>query len=232
MYKEKDLGCLTQMFRYLLILVNVAFFIGGLAGVVVAGILYKQRDDNLLHFCHVCKNFSVVLLVACLVLCGFAALGVCSLWKRNTCLLLLYCFFLICFFLTIFAATIGVIMMRAGKFDDKIKDAWEDLVQDDPNSSCDFMIDVHCSGWEKLCTNDTSLLNNRTCPNCTNRQHQAEISTYNVTCKKMLEDDVRGYFTTLIVGGFILMFITICSVMIAWKVRSQYEDYNELENRF
>ena len=209
--EEKELGCCTQMFRYILMLVNFIFVIAGIAGIVVAAIMLHKKDHSYLNFCHVCTRFNYVTIVAFGLLLFFSLLGLRALWKRSNCALIAYGMYLVVFFIVALAIGVVIVMIHEGKFESELRTTWEDSARNDPDGLCDFEERVECSGWDELCdelqdfnngttTNGTkngthtgtSIHATKQCAPCLNEQ-ALKIVNYTETCKKKLHDEINKY---------------------------------------
>lgn len=236
-YQEKELGCMTSTMRYFLMFINILFILASIAGVVVGVMMLTNKGTSYLKFCTACSGFSTFGVIVFGALLVFSALGFCALKTRNSCMLVLYAFFLIVFFLAATCITVVIIFVHEGKFDKQLSSAWNADAQKDVGSNlCEFQTEVQCNGWDMLCpynVNNTMWDGNITarCPKC-DAEKSAQINNYTSTCHVVLKNDIDKYYFILLGVGFGLMALTLISVIMSCKVRVQYTEYDELSERF
>lgn len=236
--EEKPLGCCTQFMRGFLMLVNIIFMIASVGGIVLGVMFHEGHADSLkyLEYCQPCKQFTTFLIIVFAVLLVFSFIGFCALWKRNSCLLVLYGFFLVIFFLGAACVVIVIFMIHDGRFDGKIEQTWQET---NATIRCDFQEDLNCNGWDTLCPyattnwtdfNETQKLN---CPDCSyDLDLLEEVSKSTQTCHTVMKDDINKYFYILLGVGFGLMALALISIITSCKVRVEYEEYQDLQERF
>eukprot|EP01084_Bolivina_argentea_P147191 257546_1 len=235
--------------RYFLMFINFLFILVSIAGIVAGVLLMNGKDDNYLKFCEPCKQFNMFLIIVFAALLVFSFTGFCALWKRNSCMLVVYGFFLVIFFLGATCIVVVVFMIHDGRFDKRLEKAWqEEVSQNDQESDalCKFENDFKCSGWDVQCpasfngTHNISYVNYTAtekinCPDCSHTTFEAQIGNHNVTtdtCHAVMKKDVDKYFYILLGSGLGLMALTLISIVISCKVRVEYEVYQEFQERF
>lgn len=230
---EKPMGCCTQMMRGLLIFINGIFTLASIAAIIVAAIMLAKKDESYLNFCRVCARFNYVTIVACGLLLFFSMLGLRALWKRNTCTLIVYGIYLGIFFLISLAIGIIIILIHEEKFDSDLRNAWIDGADDDPAELCNFETKVGCSGWDTLC-NETTDVNgtiitvaNKQCAPCMNDQ-ALQLANITVTCQDKLHQEVDKYYKPLIIVTFVLVGLSLVSLIVVCNLRKEFQDYEEI----
>lgn len=225
-YHTKEAGCCTELFRSLLLLVNVALALGSLALIGVGVWSEVISNQQLTKVCHACGSIIVGGIVLFCTLFIFSMVGFCALWKRNVSLLLLYGLYLVIFMLGALAITIVFVLIKEGNFDGTFNDIWTSSVSKGENVLCGFEQDFECSGWTTLCNQTAPYANSTLCPTCTAPQ-QVQIHNYTSTCYTVLTNDINKYFQPVVITGFALVGISLISIIVACKVRGDSDEEDE-----
>lgn len=226
-YRNNGPGACTEMFRMLLMVVNLVLALGALAVIGIAGYLQAIHTKHLTDVCNSCEGLLIFALALFCTLFVFAMIGFCALYKRNLCLLLIYGFYLLIFFLAALAVTILFILVKNGKFDDRMEEAWNDAVQSGGDNLCGLQVDAKCSGWKQLCPLFNYTYNNTDgCPVCTEDQ-QAQIANFSETCFHELTRVIDEYYDPIVITGFTLVGVSLLSIIVSCKVRKNHEDDDE-----
>ena len=225
-YRSKSPSACTEMFRHLLMIVNLALAVGSLAVIGIAAYLQIVSTKHLTEVCDSCEGLVIFAIALFSTLFACSLLGFCALCKRNLCLLLVYGLYLVLFFLSALAITILVIMVKTGKFDDRMEQVWNDAVRNSGDNLCGLEKDAKCSGWKVLCnmTNGSYLANNTMgCPSCS-IEDQDIIGNFTKTCYAELTDTINEYYKPIIIVGFTLAGVALLSLFVSCKVRKQSSD--------
>jgi Na+-transporting methylmalonyl-CoA/oxaloacetate decarboxylase gamma subunit len=235
--EKKSLGCMTATMRYFLILANFLFVVCSIIGIVATGLLISGRGDSLSSLCLPCRQFNIYAMIVFCALFVFSLVGFFALWKRNGCLLMIYGFFMVIFFLMALCITVVVFMIDAGNFDKDLESSWKQEVEKKPADVCQWMKDYSCSGWDHICPEDRGNMTAdlaATCPDCAILKPQLAKDIYALdgTCHDHLKEKMEKYYWILLGVGFGLMVLSLISICVSCKVRVQYDEYSDLEERF
>jgi hypothetical protein len=226
-YRSRNAGACTEMFRALLMLVNLILALGSLAVIGIAAYLEAINTKHLTDVCNSCHGLVIFALCLFCTLFVFAMLGFFALYKRSLCLLLVYGLYLTIFFLAALATTILFILLKSGKFDDRMQEAWNDAVVHGTDNLCGLQVDAKCSGWKELCSGFNYTFNNtEDCPVCSEEQ-QAEIHGFNETCSHELTRLIDEYYNPIVITGFTLVGVSLLSILVSCKVRKNADEDDE-----
>lgn len=224
-YRNRGPGACTEMFRALLMLVNLVLALGSLVVIGFVAYLMAVHTKHISDVCNTCENILIFALVTFCTLFVFSMLGLCALLKRNLCLLLIYGFYLLIFFLCALAITIIFMLIKSGKFDDTMTTAWNDMALHGTGNLCGLQVDAKCSGWMELCSNETAygVNNTENCPVCTDEQ-QGQIANFTETCYHELTSTIDKYYNPIVITGFTLVGVSLLSIIVSCRVRKNHED--------
>eukprot|EP00331_Platyophrya_macrostoma_P001602 CAMPEP_0176407472 /NCGR_PEP_ID=MMETSP0127-20121128/1430_1 /TAXON_ID=938130 /ORGANISM="Platyophrya macrostoma, Strain WH" /LENGTH=238 /DNA_ID=CAMNT_0017786681 /DNA_START=40 /DNA_END=756 /DNA_ORIENTATION=+ len=211
-------GMCTEMFRGVLMLVNITLALGSLAIIGILGYTQAESTGHLTDVCHSCKSIIIFAIALFCTLFIFSMIGFCALYRRNTCLLLTYGFYLVIFFLGAMAITIVFVMVKNGKFDNRMEQVWDSAVGSSTENLCSLELDLKCSGWQTLCSDNETYLTNNTigCPAC---DAQTTIAQYNQTCYNAINSNIDDYYNPIVITGFTLAGLAFLSIVVSYRVR-------------
>lgn len=225
-YRSKKPGVCTEMFRSLLMLVNLLLAMGALALIGITGYTEAVSSNHVTNICHSCHSIVIFAIGLFCTLFIFSIIGFCALKNRNICLLLVYGLYLVLFFLGALAITIVFLLVREGKFDDRMQQAWYAGVTADPENICNIELDMQCVGWSVLCNaNETyNVTNTDGCAVCT---QQSQLSNFTQTCYTAFNTSIDKWYKPIVITGFALVGLALLSIVVTCKVRKGDEEEEE-----
>lgn len=218
-------GCGPVFSKYVLLLLNIVFFVLGIALIVVGGIVVTNTQDFLVILGKTANLVGgIIVAFGCFVF--FTAFsGCCGALRESVCLLKTY-FGIIS--VVLFIEVILVILIFTSNIfgnliDTKGRDTFEDLARNDPDLILKFEKSVQCCGWKAY--NDTYT--KATVPlEC--YPHQDTSKPINEGCYTKIDDFFNNYYSLtvgVIVGILAMQFIAEVFAVCIWRNINQEDMY-------